>query len=137
MAAAPSIVLESHGAGEASAEELAARLRRAMWKDASLVRSAESLAAARIEVESIAARTKDLRLSSASDLIGEYRLLSLVTAARLLIQSAGLRRESRGAHYRSDFPEADDSFKGSFFCRRQPDGRSETVFLPAGQHPAT
>ncbi len=36
-----------------------------------------------------------------------WELQNLLLAARLVIASAALRRESRGVHYRSDFPETD------------------------------
>jgi L-aspartate oxidase len=36
-------------------------------------------------------------------------LWNLLTVSRLIVRSAMVRRESRGAHYRSDFPLRDDN----------------------------
>jgi L-aspartate oxidase len=38
-----------------------------------------------------------------------WELQNLLTIARLMIDSALAREESRGVHYRSDFPERDDA----------------------------
>jgi fumarate reductase (CoM/CoB) subunit A len=37
----------------------------------------------------------------------------MVEICILIVKSAILRRESRGAHYRSDFPESNDMWKRS------------------------
>ena len=38
-------------------------------------------------------------------------ILNMVEICILIVKSAILRRESRGAHYRSDFPETKDEWK--------------------------
>jgi L-aspartate oxidase len=38
-----------------------------------------------------------------------WELQNLLTVARLMIDTALRREESRGTHYRTDFPERDDS----------------------------
>ena len=42
---------------------------------------------------------------------------NLVDAARAVIAAADHRRESRGAHYRADFPEPDPSLDGEHSLR--------------------
>lgn len=51
---------------------------------------------------------------------GSSDLANAITAARLITVSALLRCESRGSHYRSDFPESDDALRRhSFLTLRQ------------------
>ncbi|MFJ4085416.1 FAD-binding protein [Pseudomonas psychrophila] len=45
-----------------------------------------------------------------------------VSVAQAIARSALLREESRGAHYRVDFPEIDDAWTCSITVQRQPDG---------------
>ncbi|PPF64106.1 L-aspartate oxidase [Clavibacter michiganensis] len=77
-------------------------LQRLMWSYAGLTRSGVGLATAaarlRVWAESSAARTDDReRIETAN----------LVTVAQALVAAALLRRESRGAHARSDFTQPD------------------------------
>ncbi len=43
------------------------------------------------------------------DLLDALELDSLLGLARVIVASAFARRESRGAHFRKDFPERDDT----------------------------
>ncbi len=47
-----------------------------------------------------------------------YELRALVTCARLAAEAALLREESRGAHYRTDFPDARDEWRRHLVWRR-------------------
>jgi L-aspartate oxidase len=78
------------------------RLQRAMTDGAGVVRSADSLARAGRTVATVAAAMGGSPVTDRAH--GE--LLNLVTAARSVLESATLREETRGAHARSDFPEA-------------------------------
>lgn len=69
----------------------------AMWRHASLVRSAASLSAARGYID--ATRAND----SAPRSLLETRNLGIL--ARIVLAAAAFREESRGAHFRSDFPD--------------------------------
>ena len=57
--------------------------------------------------------------------IGELRNLLLV--ARLVTHAASLRRESRGAHFRADFPEASEALRRRSFLTLADLGRSDAL----------
>src|SRR5215212_6898841 len=96
---------------------LRGRLQRAMSRHVGVVRNAAGLIQARDEIESIAA---DLRLGSARETEANdaktrrafWELRNLVDGARAVIAAGVHREESRGAHYRSDFPDPDPSLDG-------------------------
>ena len=50
----------------------------------------------------------------------------LVSSA--LVAAAGLRRETRGCHWREDFPEADEAFRGHLITQLTADGILTTTF---------
>lgn len=74
-------------------------LRETMWRHASVVRSTHSLDAARTWVE----RQRELGMGTARS-AAEHEAANLALLAALTLQSAAIREESRGAHFRSDFP---------------------------------
>lgn len=92
--------------------ELTEAVRRLMWEKVGLVRHEEGLSAALEELEILAERHR-LAAGEARNLLGVARL---VTAAALA------RRESRGGHFRTDFPAADPAWERRLFLTAGPDG---------------
>jgi L-aspartate oxidase len=85
------------GAGEI-ALAVRKRVRRLMWERVGILRSRHSLLRALMEFEQIE-RARSLRAPSRN----------FVTVALLVARAALWREESRGAHYRYDFPARDDA----------------------------
>jgi L-aspartate oxidase len=78
-------------------------LKQLMEQKAGIVRCGKSLKEALEKLEEWA---KIMEGSCAS--IKEFEFRNMITVARLITASALKRKESRGAHYRSDFPDTDD-----------------------------
>lgn len=88
------------------------RLQRLMWEDAGLLRDGAGLRHAQEELRTIAENLP----GSADRQAVELRNLHKV--GELIVNSAIAREESRGAHYRNDFPERDDlHFSGHTILR--------------------
>jgi L-aspartate oxidase len=79
-------------------------LQQMMWTKAGLLRDAVGLRAAAVEFPRLSRASRGAYLTRASV---EYQ--NLHTISRLIVQAALLREESRGAHYRNDFPHRDDT----------------------------
>ncbi len=75
------------------------RVKRLMWERVGILRDRDSLQRAIAEFDQIAASN----LSTSSR--------NFVTLAQLVARAALWREESRGGHFRSDFPETRDEFK--------------------------
>ena len=53
-----------------------------------------------------------------------WEVKSSLVACEAIIRSALMRQESRGAHYRSDFPKLDDEkWKVNIYCRKEGEER--------------
>ena len=88
---------------------LQAGLRDLMWDRVGLIRSEAGLTAALAEIDEIAARAQRVAVAGgpAFNLAWQDRLNldSQLVTARLIALSALARAESRGSHFRDDFPE--------------------------------
>jgi L-aspartate oxidase len=78
------------------------RLKDLMWRHVGIMRSGKELKVSLqgLETLDIPQADKNVRLS--------YELRNLCTLGSLIVRSALAREESRGSHYRSDFPYRDD-----------------------------
>ena len=73
-----------------------------MWEHAGISREATGLRTAKRALDQIRSRLTP----------GATEELNMVDTARLIVQAALKRRESRGGHYRSDFPKPSLAWKG-------------------------
>jgi L-aspartate oxidase len=90
----------AESAGE-NLSEMLKELQQKMWQDAGLLRDAAGLTSMQRELER-------LRIAPAAER-KSMELANLHTVAELIVLSALAREESRGAHYRNDFPKRDDT----------------------------
>ena len=101
--------LPASGASLPPVEEAIQRLQQQMWEHAGLLRDAELLKS--IDLAE-AMRCADA-VPFARWTRREYEARSLARVARAIVVCALAREESRGAHYRNDFPQRDDARFGT------------------------
>jgi L-aspartate oxidase len=90
-------------------EEAIQRLQQQMWEHAGLLRDAELLGSIdRTGVTSYAEAIPSTQWTRR-----EYEARSLARVARAIVISALAREESRGAHYRNDYPKRNDARFGT------------------------
>jgi L-aspartate oxidase len=78
------------------------KLQQTMWEKAGLLRDADALRAAKAELDTLSQAIPQ-QLNR-----GLLELRNLQTVGELIVISALAREESRGAHYRNDFPKRND-----------------------------
>src|SRR5258708_2944874 len=91
-----------NGPVDAGIEELIGQIQDVMWKDAGIVRTRTGMQEAIKMLEGLALRVAHPRTRRA------HEAANLHLAALLVARSALAREESRGAHYRIDYPGHDD-----------------------------
>jgi fumarate reductase flavoprotein subunit len=106
-----------------------------MWDDVGIVRDAASLRRAEGALDELDARL-DATGVDASNLAFNLtwhdwlNLKSLVLVSKSIRFAATAREDSRGAHYRSDFPEVCDLANSRYTCVTWSDGRFEISTQP-------
>ena len=90
--------LEDRGAAQVAADEV----RALMWEHASIARTARGLRTCLKALDAVEGRLP----------AGATEERNLLDTARLIAQAALLRKESRGGHFRSDFPTRRRDWKG-------------------------
>lgn len=84
-------------------------LQKVMWEMFLVEKDAASLARARQYVEDDRHRLRTrLRIAEASDLALAFEHRNLLDVAEAIIAAASMRTESRGSHYRRDYPKRQD-----------------------------
>lgn len=102
-------LINSFRNGRFNVRELCFRVKRAMWINCGIIRDENKLKLLLSDLKEIKEDLAEVYASSRSEVLEAFELRNLVQVSELVAMSSLLRRESRGAHYRSDFPEQNDS----------------------------
>jgi fumarate reductase (CoM/CoB) subunit A len=97
-------------------------LKQLMWEKVGIVRDEKNLNEALRQLQEMKKDLNDLKVENKAqyntELVTALEVINMVEIAILVVKSAILRRESRGAHFRSDFPESNDAWKRSIVLNK-------------------
>jgi L-aspartate oxidase len=88
-------------------------VQRVMSADCGVMRDEEGLTLASATLEDLAGLSMDLPART----IASYEVIDVLRVARAIVTAATARVESRGAHWRRDYPDSSDTFLGRFVIR--------------------
>ncbi len=99
--------------GNERVPQLRAELQESMTMDAGVFRTEESLLRQKEKLKELYERYKNIRIDDKSntyntDLQEAIELGHMIDFSLFIVEGALARKESRGAHYREDFPQRDD-----------------------------
>lgn len=122
--------------GEENAFVIRDELRRTMMKNVGVFRTRELLGATREKIEELKGRFAHIGLADKGrrfnqELLEAWEIGCLLDIAEVTTASAAERTESRGAHYREDYPERDDeNWLRHTLATREEDGSIRTGYKP-------
>jgi succinate dehydrogenase flavoprotein subunit len=110
-------------------------LKEVMWEGCGVVRARKGLLRARDKIEELEKKAADVAVSGPAQANYAWQealdVTNQLTVARAMVESALVREESRGSHFRSDCPEQDDERWLRFIvAKKQPDGRVRIDLRP-------
>jgi fumarate reductase (CoM/CoB) subunit A len=94
--------------GKENAAGILSELQETMWQNIGIVREAGSMEKAAEKIAHLQKKARQLKALTIRDLIPMLEVESACFTASLIARAALLREESRGDHYRKDFPQRDD-----------------------------
>ena len=108
--------------GSIKPQEFKDRIKNLMWEKVSIVRDEKGLNEALKQLLEMQKELENLNVSDKKqyndELLTALEVTNMVEICIVIVKSAILRRESRGAHYRSDFPESSDEWKRSIIVNK-------------------
>jgi L-aspartate oxidase len=112
-------------------DEARPALQQLMSRHVGVLREAKGLDAAERGLRELAASgATDSTTESGTE---NWEATNLLTVAAVLVSAARLREETRGSHWREDFPDRDDgNWCGHLDTTHRPDATLATTFHPAG-----
>lgn len=120
---------DDSGSGKIKWKEKIRELRSMAWKEVSVIRNEASIRRFEEYLSNQKGLMDGIRQGSERDRHA-YEFLSYCVAAQMLALSADARKESRGAHYRSDHPASDPAFAGNYICALNEQGEIKLEFIP-------
>ncbi|AWR98852.1 succinate dehydrogenase flavoprotein subunit [Metallosphaera hakonensis] len=93
--------------------EIQNKLRQVMWDDVGIFRNEDLLKSGLSEVEKMRTQVKEMYVTDKSkvyntEFFNALELRNMMDLAVVISKAALVRTESRGAHFRTDYPERDD-----------------------------
>jgi len=122
--------------GTFTPEQIIDRLRVVMWDHAGIIRDEDGLIEGLAKLQALRRDAEDLDVRAEWTSERFERAVTLgfmLTTCEAILRSALQRTESRGAHYRSDFPDEVEGWRKNLRVRKGADGRMVLDTVPASE----
>jgi succinate dehydrogenase/fumarate reductase flavoprotein subunit len=109
----------ANNTGKNRLQEIRHRLKSTMWLKSGIIRSNQSLSEALADIEQLRHHLVSAQITEVGGLIKAVKIRNMINVSEMIIRSALLRTESRGAHFRTDYPEKNDErWLGNIYIRK-------------------
>jgi fumarate reductase (CoM/CoB) subunit A len=118
-------ILKLFKSGDIYPHQIKTKLMDVMWNNVAIIRNEDGLKSALKEIDELKSKSLNMNVPQGSgfnkNLLDALEIENMLTIASLVTQSALLRRESRGSHYREDYPEKDERWNRSIVLNKNKD----------------
>lgn len=112
------------------AADVLSEIKAVMWNNVGIIRDADMLLTAQQEIKRLQDEAQSLFAEDESQLQACLEIQDMLKTAEVIILAALERKESRGAHYRSDYPQLDPSWEKNIRVSKDQDGKLVTKVVP-------
>lgn len=110
------------------------KLKKTMWNNVGIFKNEKTLRKAKKEVEKLIIESKKMRARTKikernRDLQDCLEIMNMLNTAQAVIEAGLMRKESRGAHSRTDFPETKQEWKKNIIVLKS-SGKIATKIVP-------
>jgi len=106
------------------------KIKDVMWNYVGIIRDEEKLHHALMEINRLEQEVSLLFAENVKELQSCLEIHDMLEVAETIILAALERKESRGAHYRSDYPQMDPAWERNIRIHKHADGRLVTEIVP-------
>src|SRR5439155_17973725 len=106
------------GKGKFSPQDAKKEAQETMWKYVGIVREKKSLEEALRKLKVLKKKLTDLKIKDISDFVEAMDARSIIQLSEVVSRSALNRKESRGAHFRKDFPK-ENKWPKHIICKKE------------------
>lgn len=113
-----------------SPHTLRKKIGEILWKEAGILRDEKSLSSALKEFQKI--KENDLpkvRTENSKEILQKLEVENALLIGEMISKAALKRQESRGAHFREDYPQTNEQWRGNIFLKKVKEGM-ELEFRP-------
>jgi succinate dehydrogenase/fumarate reductase flavoprotein subunit len=110
--------------------EILMQIKDVMWNEVGIIRDAEKLQCAQQKIQRLKQEANTLYAHNIYELQSCLEIRDMLKVAEVIILAALERKESRGAHYRSDYPRMDPAWEKNIRVYKGNDGNLATEVVP-------
>ena len=110
--------------------DILSAIKAVMWDNVGIIRDSEKLMLAQQEVKKLQDEAQSLFAEDKSQLQSCLEIQDMLKTAEVIILAALERKESRGAHYRSDYPHMDPAWEKNIRVSKDQAGKLVTKVTP-------
>ncbi len=107
-------------------QDIMKKIKQIMWDKVGIIRDEKKLQEAGKDIRNLEKKARELTAKTLKELQAAIEVQNMLEVAEAVILGAIERKESRGAHYRSDYPERSEQWEKNIHIYKDKKGKLKT-----------